>query len=75
VISKYEAGITNTKIAREFRIAEIFKEEILNGDPNLERSANGRQDRQHTENSIRCYRVLYKEKTEKKIHQTTLHQF
>jgi hypothetical protein len=46
-----------------FRIAEIFKERILNGDPNLERSMKVRQE---IENSIRCYRVLYEEKKEKK---------
>jgi hypothetical protein len=42
-----------------FRNAEIFKEKIMNGDPNLERSM---KDRQEIENSIRCYRVLYEEK-------------
>jgi hypothetical protein len=43
-----------------FRSAEMFKEKILNGDPNLERPMKVRQQ---TENSIRCYRVLYDEKT------------
>jgi hypothetical protein len=55
-----------------FRIAEIFKEKILNGNPNLERSMEVRQE---TENSIRCYRVLYEEKRKRMFYQTTLHQF
>lgn len=55
-----------------FRVAEIFKDKILNGDPNLERSMKVRQE---IENSIRCYRVLYEEKRKKKFYQTTLHQF
>jgi hypothetical protein len=45
-----------------FRIAEIFKERILNGDPNLERPIKVRQE---TENSFRCYQVLYEEKRKK----------
>jgi hypothetical protein len=55
-----------------FRIVEIFKEKILNGDPNLERSMKVRQE---IGNSIRCYRVLYKEKGKKKFHQTILRKF
>jgi hypothetical protein len=50
---------TLKKIDEMFRTAEIFKEKILNGDPNLERSTKVRQE---TENSIRCYRVLYEGK-------------
>jgi hypothetical protein len=42
--------------------AEIFKEKIFNGDPDLERSMKVRQE---IENSIRCYQVLYEEKRKK----------
>jgi hypothetical protein len=59
------------EIDEMFRIAVIFKEKILNGDHNLERPLKVRQE---TENSFRCYRVLYEEK-KKKFHHTTLHQF
>jgi hypothetical protein len=55
-----------------FRIYQIFKEKILNSDRNLEQSVKVRQE---IENSIHCYRVLYKEKRKIKFHQTTLHQF
>jgi hypothetical protein len=55
-----------------FRIAELFKEKILNDDPNLERPLKVRQE---IENSIRCYRVLYEEKRKNKFHHTNLHQF
>jgi hypothetical protein len=49
-----------------FRIADIFKEGILNGDPNLERSIKVLQE---IENFIRCYRVLYEETRENSTRQ------
>jgi hypothetical protein len=47
---------------KEFTLKEIG--EILNGDPNLERSMKVRQG---IENFIRCYLLLYKEKEKDKI--------
>jgi hypothetical protein len=54
---------TLKEMGEMFKIDEIF---------NLERPMKVRQE---TENSIRCYRVLYEEKIKKKSHRTTLHQF
>jgi hypothetical protein len=75
-------GFTLTAMDEMFRISEIFKEKILNGDSNLKRSMKVCHE---IENSIPCYRVLYEKKKRKKerkkkkrkknFHQTTLHQF
>jgi 7-keto-8-aminopelargonate synthetase-like enzyme len=70
-IDVVQKEITIKEMNEMFRIAEILKEKILNDYPNLEQSAKVHQE---TENSIRCYGVLYEGKR-KTFHQTTLHQF